>query len=220
MSAPPRESDARTVATRRALLDAAERLFAEQGVGPVSGRRIAQAAGQRNTTAVSYHFGGKTDLIRAISERHAAAVDTLRAPMLADLGPDAALRDWVRCLVLPITVHFAELDTPSWYARCAAQIQADPALREIVNADAVGLAQIQAVRTGLMATVPDLPAAVRTVRSEMARHLIVTMCAEHERRRAEAEGRSVAPDWADLGADLVDAIVAIYTAPTSRPGSR
>ncbi len=217
MTAPPRESDARTVATRRALLDAAERLFAEDGVGPVSGRRIAQAAGQRNTTAVSYHFGGKTDLIRAISERHTAAVDALRAPLLAELPTDAPLRAWVECLVRPIVAHFAELGTPSWYARCAAQIQADPGLREIVNADAVGLGQIRAVRAGMLAAVPDLPAAVLSVRSEMARQLIVTMCAEHERLRAEAGDAQSAPDWAELGIDLVDVIVAVYTAPTSRP---
>ncbi|WP_372344040.1 TetR/AcrR family transcriptional regulator [Streptomyces sp. KL116D] len=52
------------------MLTAAERLFAERGVYNVSNRQISEAAGQGNTTAVNYHFGNKTDLVRAISRRH------------------------------------------------------------------------------------------------------------------------------------------------------
>lgn len=47
------------------ILLAAERLFAERGFG-VSLREIAVAAGQRNHSAVQYHFGDKTGLIDAL----------------------------------------------------------------------------------------------------------------------------------------------------------
>lgn len=50
------------------LLDAAERLFAERGVGATGIRELAQAAGV-NVAAVSYHFGGKEQLYLAVLKR-------------------------------------------------------------------------------------------------------------------------------------------------------
>jgi len=103
---------ARASATREAILTAAERLYAEHGVLAVSNRQISEAAGQGNNTAVGYHFGTRADLVRAIARRHSAAVEELRARMLAELGPGADLRDWVRCLVHPSTEHLARAGTP------------------------------------------------------------------------------------------------------------
>ena len=57
--------------TREAILTAAERLFAEHGVFAVSNRQVSEAAGQGNNAAVGYHFGTKTDLVRAIEHKHA-----------------------------------------------------------------------------------------------------------------------------------------------------
>jgi AcrR family transcriptional regulator len=51
----------------RALVDAAVTLFAEEGYGPVSTRRIAKLAGCSETLLFRY-FGGKKGLLRAISE--------------------------------------------------------------------------------------------------------------------------------------------------------
>lgn len=54
--------------TRSALLDAAERLFAEHGIGAASVRAITQEAGA-NVAAVHYHFGSKEALARAVYSR-------------------------------------------------------------------------------------------------------------------------------------------------------
>lgn len=62
-----RRSYATGRATRRLLIETAERLFAEHGINGVS-REIRLAAGQSNTSAVTYHFGSKTGLLRAILE--------------------------------------------------------------------------------------------------------------------------------------------------------
>ena len=59
----------RASTTRVAILTAAERLYAEHGVFAVSNRQVSEAAGQGNNAAVGYHFGTKTDLVRAIEER-------------------------------------------------------------------------------------------------------------------------------------------------------
>src|SRR6516165_9746897 len=52
-------------ATRALLLDVAEALISARGLD-VSLREIAAAAGQRNNSAVRYHFGDKDGLISAL----------------------------------------------------------------------------------------------------------------------------------------------------------
>jgi AcrR family transcriptional regulator len=56
--------------TKKRLLDAAERLFAERGVDGVSLREVNAAAGERNNAALYYHFRDRDGLVRAIVERH------------------------------------------------------------------------------------------------------------------------------------------------------
>ena len=129
----------RASTTHEAILTAAERLFAEHGVFAVSNRQVSEAAGQGNNAAVGYHFGTKTDLVRAIEQTapgaHRAAA---RADGRRDLLNSAdTLRDWVACLVRPLTDHLAELGNPTWYARFAAQVMTDPAYYNIVVKDAL-----------------------------------------------------------------------------------
>ena len=118
-------------------MSAAERLFAERGMYAVSNRQISEAAGQGNNAAACYHFGTRTDLLRAIESKHRVPIEELRAQMLADIGDSTELRDWVGTLVRPLTDHLAVLGNPSWYARFAAQAMADPAYRQMVTKDAL-----------------------------------------------------------------------------------
>src|ERR1700712_2612599 len=103
--------------TREAILTAAERLFAEQGVFAISNRQVSEAAGQGNNAAVGYHFGTKTDLVLAIVNKHSLQVEEARARMLVETEGSTDIRAWISCLVRPSTQHMAELGTPSWYAR-------------------------------------------------------------------------------------------------------
>ncbi len=64
-TAPPARADADTEAARQRLLMAALRLFAEQGFAKTSVREIAAAA-QVNVGAISYYFGDKQGLYRAV----------------------------------------------------------------------------------------------------------------------------------------------------------
>jgi AcrR family transcriptional regulator len=67
--------------TRERLLQSATRLFADNGYRGASVRDICNLAGA-NPGAVSYHFGGKRQLYRAVLRGAADA--------LADMGPAAA----------------------------------------------------------------------------------------------------------------------------------
>jgi AcrR family transcriptional regulator len=208
--------DERVSATREALLTAAERLFAEHGVHAVANRQISLAAGQGNNAAVSYHFGTKTDLVRAIVRGHAERMDRIRAAMLSDIGDSADLRDWVACAVCPTTEHLEALGHPSWYARFIAQVTADPALRAVtVEEFAAGSSSMRKLQEGMERCLPDLPAEVHAERAAMTRHLITQMSAERERALADNTPTSQA-SWREVANGLTDAIVALWQAPVTR----
>src|SRR5947209_19611854 len=79
----------RASSTQDAILKAAERLYAEHGVFAVSNRQVSEAAGQGNNAAVGYHFGTKTDLVRAIEHKHRASIERLLQRMVAETGDSA-----------------------------------------------------------------------------------------------------------------------------------
>ena len=108
--------------TRLALMRAAEQLFAQQGVDRVSLREIAIAAGQRNVSAATYHFGSKRELIEAILERHSVPVQDTWAPALAE-DPEhrLGLHELIELLVRPMV---AKIDDPDG-GRCYLELSAE-----------------------------------------------------------------------------------------------
>lgn len=69
--------------TREALLDAAERLFAQRGLAGASVRDITRRAGA-NVAAVHYHFGSKEGLVRAVLARRVGPLNQERLRLLAE----------------------------------------------------------------------------------------------------------------------------------------
>ena len=92
--------------TKVRILDAAEKLIAEQGLD-VSLRAITSAAGV-NLAAVNYHFQSKDALIDAIVARRIEPVNALRLQMLEALEQEAGdgglpLEGVLRALLAPLT---------------------------------------------------------------------------------------------------------------------
>jgi AcrR family transcriptional regulator len=204
----------RASSTREAILTAAEKLFAEHGVYAVSNRQVSEAAGQGNNAAVGYHFGTKTDLVREIEHRHRVPIERLRERMVAEAGNSAELRDWVGCLVRPLTDYLTELGNPTWYARFAAQAMADPAYHKIVVKDALSSPSLVKVIDGINRCLPDLPKEVHTERNVMARNLLMHTCAEWERAMAE-NAASPRSSWQTAAVGLIDAVVGLWLAPVT-----
>lgn len=201
-------------ATRLAILDAAERLFAEQGIERVSHRQISAAAGQGNNAAVGYHFGTTADLVEAIVARHGAPVDDHRQRLAAEVEGSTDIRDWVNCLVRPTAEHLASLGNPTHYARLSAQLAADPHRHARFVERVMRSESLQRTVEAFRRCLPDLPADVLQERSEMARLLTVHVYAERE--VALAEGRRPArATWGEAADGLVDALVGLWTAPTT-----
>ncbi|MEO6627777.1 MAG: hypothetical protein ABIP03_04335 [Aquihabitans sp.] len=71
-----------------ALLDAASLLFDELGVDAVSLNRINEASGHKNRSAVTYHFGGKFEVVKALVERSASLPDAVRGALLDKVERD------------------------------------------------------------------------------------------------------------------------------------
>ncbi|MFJ3718287.1 TetR/AcrR family transcriptional regulator [Streptomyces sp. NPDC090057] len=202
-------------ATREAILTAAERLFAEHGVYAVSNRQVSEAAGQGNNAAVGYHFGTKADLVRAVVRRHAGRIEALQERALAAAGGSTDVRDWVDCLVRPVTGHLAELGSPTWYARFCAQVMTDPALHEIMVEESLTSPALRQAVDGLNRTLPELPAEVRAERGQMVRTLLLHTCAEQERAVAEGAPTPRAT-WSEVATGLADAVVGLWLAPVTR----
>nr|SBO94024.1 Transcriptional regulator, TetR family [Nonomuraea gerenzanensis] len=200
--------------TREAILDAAERLFAEQGVGEVSNRQIGQAAGQANNFAVGYHFGTKADLVRAIVRRHTAVTEERRLRMLAEIGEPDDPRAWIACLVRPATGQLDALGVPSWRARCLAQFDTVPALRQIVVDESVAAPSMGRTLEGMFRLLPDLPEEVHRERADMSRLLVVHTLAERERALHEG-GPAARTGWEATAVGLIDALAGLWLAPVT-----
>lgn len=102
---------------RETILRVAERLIAERGLHGVSAREIVRTAGQRNNSAITYHFGSWDGLLTAVWLGHITAVNAMRGEMLdaIDDTPDrlsALLRVYLHPFVAEVAAH-----TPSHWAR-------------------------------------------------------------------------------------------------------
>ena len=90
--------------TRDAILDSAEKLFAEEGIGATSIRAVIAAAAV-NAAAVHYHFGSKEQLITEVFQRRASLITSERHRLLdsipADTPPAAKLEAIVCAFLKP-----------------------------------------------------------------------------------------------------------------------
>jgi len=112
--------------TQSSLMAAAERLGASLGTARVSTRDILVAAGQRNQSALQYHFGSKEGLFQEISLRHARSLDARRQAMLRALPEEPTARQLIEALIVPVIEEIASSDTGRHFAACLAQAYAEP----------------------------------------------------------------------------------------------
>lgn len=84
-------SASRADETRELLIRTAIQLFAAKGVNGVSLRAVGEAAGQKNTAAVHYHFGDRDGLLlEAVDRIMAALMEPVEAALAERVGIDAS----------------------------------------------------------------------------------------------------------------------------------
>ncbi|WP_051343307.1 TetR/AcrR family transcriptional regulator [Pseudonocardia spinosispora] len=109
---------------RDALRRSAEQLFAAHGVDGVSLRQITREAGQRNTTALQYHFGSRDGLLHAVLDHHLTHVRMRQAALLErwEIEANGALADLVDGLVLPLCAELDCADGGPEFLQIAAEV--------------------------------------------------------------------------------------------------
>lgn len=97
---------ARSDNTRHALMRGAEKLIARRGIENVTIRDILAESGQKNTSALQYHFKNLKGLITAIQAARSAETHAKRAELLEDLltsTPKPSLRQLCGLMVQPVS---------------------------------------------------------------------------------------------------------------------
>jgi len=221
MSAAQKKTSTRET-TRRQLILAAEKLFAESGIDAVSLRQINVAAGQKNSSAAHYHFGSKDALILSIYRSRMASVNERRKLML-DLmdseGRSREVRALVEAIVLPIVQETDADDSGGNYVRFMAHAMGHPQL------DLDELWQ-QEHSDGLARTIGQLREALPHVQSPLlgqrfglAFEQIVHSLADREKLRHSAK-KKFEIDSALFVSNLIDVIAGAMAAPVSEQTQR
>lgn len=128
------EAEQSPISTKKRILDAAERLFAESGYDGVSLRQITREAGVELALA-NYHFGPKSELFLAVVQRRANELNRERMALFAALPSPPSLEGLIDAFARPFlekSLHGG----PGWksYARLIAQISISPRWTERVMA--------------------------------------------------------------------------------------
>ena len=196
--------------TRARLLLEAERLFATRGYHTTTTREITEAAGQRNVSAMTYHFGSREGLLTEILVHH-GWIDDERAQLV----PGRLDQHSTRSLVAALTVPYAGLlreQRGRYYLRIVAQLtDLFPMWRE---EDDVRPAHLRRI----LAALERRAAGPLSVRRERVIGVIMLMTAmTADRARQIDEDDRFHHDEARFVSNLIDRLVGILEIPVGEP---
>jgi AcrR family transcriptional regulator len=206
--------------TKAQILDAAERLFAEQAFAAVSMRDITSAAGV-NLAAVNYHFGSKDELLVTLFVERVTPLNRERAALLreAEAAGPAPIAAILHALLAPPLRWWLGPDAArSVSARFLMRAHAEttPGIRQVLDKDVGHLQRF------ILALARALP---RLSHEEICWRLHFTLGLMHytisEQRRLDALSAG-ACDLADVEAIIARAVdfAAAGFMPAARVGAR
>jgi len=152
--------------TKQRLIEAAEVLFAEQGLENVTLADVTRAAQQKNRNAAQYHFGDRNGLINAVLDKHSSQIAIMRKAMLEELNTKSPLRDLVNALVLPVANHVANNPRGPTFLRINRYILSENI--ELAWARSDNMAEVQALQKLITAKLPK-----KSLKANQAKMLLV-----------------------------------------------
>jgi AcrR family transcriptional regulator len=199
--------------TRERLVTEARRLFALEGVHRVKVADIVSAAGQRNPSALTYHFGSRGGVLREILDRHNEPIDAERGRYLELLGPEPSTRELVATLLRPYSTQLDTLEGRQ-YLRIVAQIGGEVAGSDFDVGSVAGV-NLQRVFHVLLERPAGLAPELR--RDRLLGAVILMTGSMAERARHIDAGDRVTPDAEHYLTNLADMLVALLDAPPGDP---
>ncbi|MGV8995565.1 MAG: TetR/AcrR family transcriptional regulator [Parvibaculaceae bacterium] len=200
--------------TRARLIVAAEKLFGEKGIHSVTLKEINGAAGQRNESALHYHFGSKAALVEAILIYRASDIDAdrlQRVDALIASGGEKSLGAVLRATFLPMA-NMLSNEEGVRFVRFLAQVLNDPDF-DLPNLAMSGkLPGANQASVLLVAALGDLSPEVAMQRQRFLVEMTVNSLAIWARNHDsvnEAEAREF------FIANLLDSLEGFLTAPVS-----
>ncbi len=209
------------------LIRVAERLIAERGLHGVSAREIVRTAGQRNNSAITYHFGTWDGLLEAVWLTHMDTVNAHRAEMLSTLDHAESPADDTTVDTLAALVHAyihpfvveIESSEPSYWARFNEQWLTGIHLDFVSSPTALdpedprfprvgGMNILQGLFERLRAQLTHLDESVRARRVALMARFVVSGLASWERESVSGG----APDLAAFEIELNSLAVALLRA--------
>jgi len=201
--------------TREKIIHTAVKLIAQQGPDGVSLNEIVRQAGQRNASALQYHFGGKPGLIQAIFDHFRPTIEARRLQMIEQLmsrlqGDALSINDVASLVVLPLVEQLDNEQGGRDYLRFAASMHnhvLDPNLHQDEGKG------IDALRSILMSRSGGMPEHIVTSRRAIGKTLLLYGLSDYC-RLCENDPEYDKRQRPDLIATLTAAFCSILTAPS------
>jgi AcrR family transcriptional regulator len=187
--------------TRDRLLDAAETLFATEGFGAVTTRAILRAAGQRNESALHYHFGGRQGLIEALHERRMDQLAGHRGAFIEKLLTRKApfsVQDLAEVQVQSIATLEGSDEGFHAYLQGIADLVCSPEGEFEALLDRYDRSPELEARQRLVASFAGLPFPLLRQRFNLGRRFILMAMAQWLRRHGHFRGKAAKAFLADL----------------------
>ncbi|WP_288901951.1 TetR/AcrR family transcriptional regulator [uncultured Sneathiella sp.] len=217
----PVTPDAATAAlngTKLRIVTAAEKLFAIHGVDGVTLQQILKGAGQRNSSAMHYHFGSRDALIEAILMWRVTKIDAHRNQMIDDLlaeGRGNDVRGIVETAVIPFIRPIEESQQPSYYNRFLLEVHRSPTVSfdDIIAGKADR--GIRRMNELLLGQLENIPAELRMTRIATLRSMLIFAVADIEAVRARKLKETGSFNFDRAVENLIDMASAAFIAPVS-----
>jgi AcrR family transcriptional regulator len=197
----PRRRHSAGQATRELLMVTAERLIAINGVEGVTLREIQAAAGQSNSSVITYHFGSQAGLVRAVLEFRYRRINARRAELLQqarDRGAPGDAREAVWIIVRPL---IESIDAGEMFVPFLARVSANPrAFAEYMPpelADSTA-SVLREMTPGLMSGMPERARLGREVQLSTSVLGLLAELARGHQRISEAQLSNYVDGWVGM----------------------